>query len=401
MDEYTIRQAIDLIRARRFVDARKLLRPVLEVSPTNEAAWIWFASTFSGPAEKKQVYKAGLLFCTDSESLLRWVEKCEEEIQDLKAKGEEPIPVDITEELPQNAQQAKPKEKQVLLPEPGQTFEWNEPLLGRKKKESTTTGLFSVQSQAEVPLKAPEFENQPPDWMDSLRGTMSQEELDYRTREEEKASSRATGLLSRFPIASESDQAEPATETKITQKLGGLWNQIAGEDEPESPVIKETKPKVSFTRKLVQIWNRMGEETKESQSSNAKDKEPAETSFTPFASTQQSEDDVVLHPEFFETPQPEPEPEPYEEPVVIWGSQAISTDKQVTTVQPWELMGTAKTDEPGAAEPFPKTDISSMGDTVKTDESKDDPYKSPFDFALSLAFILGFLLLLILATNLI
>lgn len=55
-------QAIDLIRARRYSDARKLLRPVLEVNPTNEAAWVWFASTYSGPTEKMQVYQAAKIF---------------------------------------------------------------------------------------------------------------------------------------------------------------------------------------------------------------------------------------------------------------------------------------------------------------------------------------------------
>ena len=209
MDEYTICQAIDLIRARRFTDARKLLRPVLEVSPTNEAAWIWFASTFSNPAEKMIVYKAGLAFCIDSEPLQRWIEKCKEEIDELKAKGEEPEQPNIIDELPQNARDLKKVEEPKLsLPEPGTPFEWHEPLVGKKRKTTQQTSLFSQEPDPDQPTFS-STEGQPVDWMDSLRGTMEAGSEQPTSDTEEIQIAGGLELQSRFPGEEEKKKTHP------------------------------------------------------------------------------------------------------------------------------------------------------------------------------------------------
>ena len=100
MDEYTIRQAIDLIKANRLTDARKLLRPVLEVNPENEAAWIWFSSTFSRSAEQLEVLRYAIQFCPDSQPITRGILRLDFEVDDKRSRGEEMEPIDVERFLP-------------------------------------------------------------------------------------------------------------------------------------------------------------------------------------------------------------------------------------------------------------------------------------------------------------
>ncbi len=100
MDEYTIRQAIDLIKAKRLTDARKLLRPVLEVTPTNEAAWVWFASTFTKPIEQLAVMRYAAQFCPNSLPLGRGIERLEGILAEQKARGEEEDIGNLEPQLP-------------------------------------------------------------------------------------------------------------------------------------------------------------------------------------------------------------------------------------------------------------------------------------------------------------
>ncbi len=100
MDEYTIRQAIDLIKAKRLTDARKLLRPVLEVTPTNEAAWVWFASTFTKPIEQLAVMRYASQFCPNSLPLARGMERLDSIVAEQKARGEEEDIGNLEAQLP-------------------------------------------------------------------------------------------------------------------------------------------------------------------------------------------------------------------------------------------------------------------------------------------------------------
>jgi Tfp pilus assembly protein PilF len=52
MDEVNLQQAIQLSKDGRKIDARKLLRPLLEVDPESEKAWLWYANSFDSTDEK-------------------------------------------------------------------------------------------------------------------------------------------------------------------------------------------------------------------------------------------------------------------------------------------------------------------------------------------------------------
>jgi len=57
MDDETLQQAIQLSKDGRKLDARKLLRPFLEVDPENEKAWLWYANSFDLTDEKLKACK--------------------------------------------------------------------------------------------------------------------------------------------------------------------------------------------------------------------------------------------------------------------------------------------------------------------------------------------------------
>jgi hypothetical protein len=171
MDEYTIRQAIDLVHARRFNDARKLLKPVLEVNPTNEAAWIWFASAFLKPAERLIVLQMGEEYCPASAPISRGIAKCTEEIQILTQKGEEPDPVDLTNSLPHLPRKNKSQPVKNILA-PALSLQWDQPI------------------QKAVTFSPEPVKSEPPstvDWMTSLRQTMEEDtppQMPFMTQEE-------------------------------------------------------------------------------------------------------------------------------------------------------------------------------------------------------------------------
>jgi hypothetical protein len=161
MDEFTIRQAIDLVHARRYNDARKLLRPVLEVNPTNEAAWIWFASAFLAPAERLIVLQMGFEYCPESAPISRGIAKCTEEIRVLTQKGEEPEPVDLTNSLPHLARKAIPHADKNIPLAGTPSLQWDQPI-----KKAYTLGSEPVKQEPPSSV----------DWMASLRQTMQDEE---------------------------------------------------------------------------------------------------------------------------------------------------------------------------------------------------------------------------------
>lgn len=66
MDNQTVEQAIFLSKSGRRQDARKLLRPVLEVEPKNEKAWLWYANSFDTLEDKIKALQNCLINCPDS-----------------------------------------------------------------------------------------------------------------------------------------------------------------------------------------------------------------------------------------------------------------------------------------------------------------------------------------------
>lgn len=155
MDEYTIRQAIDLIKAKRLTDARKLLRPVLEVNPENEAAWIWFSSTFLRVAEQLEVLEYARRFCPDSQPILRGIQRLKSDLAEKNNRGEEVEPTDIAHFLPVlQKRRGSPSE-----PSPARmTFSWETPL---KDSFSTDPALSPEAAEA--------------DWINSLRNAAASE----------------------------------------------------------------------------------------------------------------------------------------------------------------------------------------------------------------------------------
>jgi len=148
MDEYTIRQAIDLIKANRLTDARKLLRPVLEVNPENEAAWIWFSSTFTRSAEQLEVLRYAIQFCPVSQPITRGILRLDLELDDKRSRGEEIEPIDVERFLP------------VLRG-------WK-PSSGSESASSNSQAGSAIPAQTFTPAFPPE-EPSEADWIDSLR----------------------------------------------------------------------------------------------------------------------------------------------------------------------------------------------------------------------------------------
>jgi len=155
MDEYTIRQAIDLIKAKRLTDARKLLRPVLEVNPENEAAWIWFSSTFLRVAEQLEVLEYARGFCPESQPIQRGIQRLEADLADKNKRGEEVEPTDIAHFLPVLQ---KRRETPPTIPTSKVTFSWETPL-----KESSPGDPSLTPETAEA------------DWINSLRNAATTE----------------------------------------------------------------------------------------------------------------------------------------------------------------------------------------------------------------------------------
>jgi hypothetical protein len=390
MDEYTIRQAIDLIRARRYSDARKLLRPVLEVNPTNEAAWVWFASTYSGPTEKMQVFQAGLVYCPEADGIIKGIEKCEDDIKEMRLKGEEPSPVDIGEDLPHNAREQMKKKAAPALPEPGKPFEWSAPLMGGKREAPK----LPAQSEPEPEPQEQAFQPFPPstpfredlmggDWMDSLRGTMTGENAPVHDDTEER---RPFNLDFKPTTEGGEAEAEGSPIESIARTVKNLWDKM-GDEESEAPPEPQ---KSGFGGKLQQFWDMLGGSDK----IHKQEDNPAETVQPAFIQTDElSEEDRTYHPEFFQSPTPEPEPQPFIEPTVSWGAQSAQSVPQEQQF-PWHYTG-----DDQALAPVASAAVEEKPAEVVPVEEVNDPYKARFNMALALAIVLGVMVVMIAAIN--
>ena len=73
MDDVTLQQAIQLSKDGRRLDARKLLRPFLEVDPENEKAWLWYANSFELVDEKIKALQNCLVYCPKSKMALEGI----------------------------------------------------------------------------------------------------------------------------------------------------------------------------------------------------------------------------------------------------------------------------------------------------------------------------------------
>jgi hypothetical protein len=408
MDEYTIRQAIDLIKARRYSDARKLLKPVLEVSPTNEAAWIWFASTYSGPAEKIQVFRAGIKFCPGSEGMMHGIAKCEDDINELKAKGEEPEPLDIQDDLPHIAREVKRVEEPLKLPEPGEVFEWNSPLITPRKQVQ----LFPEEEpQLDVPSPTPTpmpFETQGPSWMDDLRGTMVVDKSEQPAESQVEPPRAAFGLFTK--PAGETLEVTPPPVESIPGKLKNLWDRMGEEPEERAEKVEEG----TLTHKLLGFWDKLVEAPQKIKEARAAAPAPAAPvkEQPPFEGFEQKpaeeEEEEIRHPEFFQKPAPEPPPEPIVEPVVVWGAQTADADQQAGR-NPWDYTAPRPTaaPTPASAPAFIETPsaFASYGQPAEAKpaeaagEEVHDPYQTPFNLAMALAIVLTIAVILIAVAN--
>ena len=81
MDDETLQQAIQLSKDGRKLDARKLLRPFLEVDPENEKAWLWYANSFDLTDEKLKALQNCLVYCPNSKMALEGIRVLQSQLQ--------------------------------------------------------------------------------------------------------------------------------------------------------------------------------------------------------------------------------------------------------------------------------------------------------------------------------
>ena len=81
MDDETLQQAIQLSKDGRNFDARKLLRPFLEVDPENEKAWLWYANSFDSTDEKLKALQNCLVYCPNSKIALEGIRVLQSQLQ--------------------------------------------------------------------------------------------------------------------------------------------------------------------------------------------------------------------------------------------------------------------------------------------------------------------------------
>ena len=81
MDDVTLQQAIQLSKDGRKLDARKLLRPFLEVDPENEKAWLWYANSFDSTDEKLKALQNCLVYCPNSKMALEGIRVLQSQMQ--------------------------------------------------------------------------------------------------------------------------------------------------------------------------------------------------------------------------------------------------------------------------------------------------------------------------------
>ncbi len=81
MDDENLQQAIQLSKDGRKLDARKLLRPLLEVDPENEKAWLWYANSFDSTEEKLKALQNCLVYCPISKMALEGIRVLQSQMQ--------------------------------------------------------------------------------------------------------------------------------------------------------------------------------------------------------------------------------------------------------------------------------------------------------------------------------
>lgn len=81
MDDVNLQQAIQLSKDGRKLDARKLLRPLLEVDPENEKAWLWYANSFDSTDEKLKALQNCLVYCPNSKMALEGIRVLQSQVQ--------------------------------------------------------------------------------------------------------------------------------------------------------------------------------------------------------------------------------------------------------------------------------------------------------------------------------
>jgi hypothetical protein len=81
MDEVNLQQAIQLSKDGRKIDARKLLRPLLEVDPESEKAWLWYANSFDSTDEKLKALQNCLVYCPNSKMALEGIRFLQSQLQ--------------------------------------------------------------------------------------------------------------------------------------------------------------------------------------------------------------------------------------------------------------------------------------------------------------------------------
>jgi hypothetical protein len=89
MDEVTLQQAIQLSKDGRRLDARKLLRPFLEVDPENEKAWLWYANSFDSTEEKLKALHNCLVYCPNSTMALEGIKVLQSQLQSPELETQE------------------------------------------------------------------------------------------------------------------------------------------------------------------------------------------------------------------------------------------------------------------------------------------------------------------------
>lgn len=244
MDEYTIRQAIDLIKAKRLADARKLLKPVLEVNPENEAAWIWFSSTFLRTAEQLEVLEYAREFCPESQPIIRGMQRLQADLADKNKRGEEVEPTDIAHFLPVLHGR---RDTQITTPTSEITFSWETPL-----KNNTAGDPFQSSDSTES------------DWINSLRNAASAnlgepddadspvlpalDESSTSVFWEQEASETIEEVI---PPPAPPVRREPELIPSVPQSRGVLWNgqEIGQESVDSSPFFSDMsiQPEERFT----------------------------------------------------------------------------------------------------------------------------------------------------------
>jgi hypothetical protein len=89
MDDVNLQQAIQLSKDGRKLDARKLLRPLLEVDPENEKAWLWYANSFDSTDEKLKALHNCLVYCPNSKMALEGIRVLQSQMQSPESETPE------------------------------------------------------------------------------------------------------------------------------------------------------------------------------------------------------------------------------------------------------------------------------------------------------------------------